>query len=198
MNIKLRLDFEITPRARQALRSVLFCILLPVAVFAGTSSIANAWTSDTTWIASGQPLSSTKLRTVLVEADARLAALEAASVTSSTNLERIERVMIGAGCSSISQSGPWLTLTNNGPGDCTMLFTSGTFSATPTCVGTSNGTNGSWPRYAYVVKVNGLNGTGNPDVSAARVRHMVVDTASAAPNAGIVNEAFSMICIGPR
>ncbi|MDB4960837.1 MAG: Tail Collar domain protein [Myxococcales bacterium] len=84
MNIKLRLDFDITPRARQALRSVLFCILLPVAVFAGTSSIANAWTSDTTWIATGQPLSSTRLRTVLVEADARLAALEAMQIPAGT------------------------------------------------------------------------------------------------------------------
>ncbi len=70
MKLQLEIDLDITPRAKSAIR----WILLPVAVLMGSAAIAHAF--DMSWIASGQKVSSMKLKEVLSEVDTRLVALE--------------------------------------------------------------------------------------------------------------------------
>jgi hypothetical protein len=184
MDINIRLSLD-APRGWN--RRVFFYVATPLALVAAASALAYAY--DTTWIKDGQPVSASALQGDLDEIQARLVTLEA---------NHTESAVIGAGCTSISQSGPWMTLVNNGAGDCTVLFKNGTFSSAPTCVGTSYGSNGAWPRYAYVVRVNAINGVGSPDTSGGRFRHMSVDTDIAAPNGQAANEAFAIMCTGPK
>ena len=73
MQIKVyTVDFQLSPNAKRAIRYA----LLPLAVFIGTAGIAYA-TVDTTWIAPGQPISSSKLTGVLTGLDTRVATVEA-------------------------------------------------------------------------------------------------------------------------
>lgn len=184
MKLKLVVvDFEISPRARK----LLVRVGLPIAFVLGGSALAYA-NVPKTWNA-GDPLKAADLNENFSSLDARLVALEE---------YRTESAVIGFNCTSTSQSGAWMTLVNNGAGDCTVLFTNGTFSSPPTCIGTSYGSNGAWPRYDYGVKVNGINGIGNPDVAGGRFRHMVVDTMTAVPNGAAANEPFAIICTGPK
>lgn len=66
------IDFRRSKSARRAVRWG----LMPLAVLLGSMAAAKAY--DTTWIASGQPVSSAKLKADLDEAQSRLAALEGA------------------------------------------------------------------------------------------------------------------------
>jgi hypothetical protein len=184
MDINIRFSLD-APRGWK--RRLLLYVGTPLALVTAASALAYAY--DTNWIAANQPVSASALKTDLDEIQTRLVELEA---------NRTESAIIGPGCTSISQSGPWMTLVNNGAGDCTVLFKNGIFSAAPTCVGTSYGSNGAWPRYAYVVKVNAINGVGIPDTNGARFRHMVVDTAIAAPNGAANDEAYAISCTGPK
>lgn len=122
----------------------------------------------------------------------RLAALEAPR-------PRTEVATIGSDCKIISQSGPWMTLKKNDKGGCAATFEAGAFSTAPVCIGTSYGTNGAWPRYAYVVRVNGPDSVGNPTTLGATFRHMSVDTDKSNPTPGeVANESFAIACTGPR
>ena len=71
MQIKLyTVDFQLSPNAKRTIRYA----LLPLAVFAGAAGMARAY--DTSWIQSGQPVSSSKLKSDLDEAQTRLTRLE--------------------------------------------------------------------------------------------------------------------------
>lgn len=69
--MRIRIDVEITPRARRALTGLLLVGL--------TGTVANAhagWSSDVTWIAPNEPISATKLKALFTEADERITAVE--------------------------------------------------------------------------------------------------------------------------
>jgi hypothetical protein len=159
-----------------------------VGLTAVSASITRAASPRTHWSA-GDKLSAIDLNANFDGLDSRIAAIE---------MERVERATVLGGCTAVSQSGSWMTLVRNGPGDCTVVFTPGVFSAAPTCVATSYGTNGAWPRYGYVVKINNTDGLGNPGASGVRVRHMSIDTITPIPNGQTADEAFGIVCSGPR
>lgn len=182
MKLKLVIvDFEISPRTRKLLMRV----GLPIAIVFGGGALAYA-NVPTVW-KSGDPLKAADLNGNFSALDTRISAVEAT---------RTEWAIIGFGCASIVQSSPWMTTVNNGAGDCSIIFKSGTFSGAPTCVAISNGSNGAWPRYAYVVKINSLSGLGAPGSDGVRVRHMVVDTTIGPINGSVTDEPFSLTCIG--
>jgi formylglycine-generating enzyme required for sulfatase activity len=68
----ITIDFDITPRTKRAL----LWLGTPLAVLAGSLAVAHAWSADTSWIQSGQPVDAAKLRALFNEAEARFAALE--------------------------------------------------------------------------------------------------------------------------
>jgi hypothetical protein len=111
--------------------------------------------------------------------DARVSALEAQHVASG---------VVDATCNLASQSGGMSTV-NNGPGDCTVVFPANAFASPPTCVATSYGVNGAFPRYAYVVKAT-------VTASSARFKHMTVDTAIGPPNGATAAENAAFVCTG--
>lgn len=182
MKITIESNITLSPSARRGIRWV----LLPVAVFAGTATFAHAY--DTSWVRSGQPVSSSQLASNLNEIQARLVGLEA---------NRTEWARVTGSCVIESQSGAWTTAMSTGAGDCSLNFTTGHFSQAPSCVVVSNGSNGAFPRYLYSARVNDLNGLGFPSAAGARVKHMTIDTdhgGSPAPAA----EAFTIVCTGRR
>jgi hypothetical protein len=70
INIRVKLD---APTGWQ--RRVLLYVVTPVALVAATAAVARA-TLDTTWIADGKPVSSSKLQSNLTELDTRLKTVE--------------------------------------------------------------------------------------------------------------------------
>lgn len=71
MRIKLvTVDVELSPNTKRAIR----WLLMPLAVFLATSAVALAY--DTTWIAPGAPVQSSRLKQNLDEIQTRLVALE--------------------------------------------------------------------------------------------------------------------------
>jgi hypothetical protein len=175
MKITVEFDTTLSPRARQGIR----WILLPLAVFAGTVTVAHAY--DTSWVRSGQPVSSSQLLSNLNEIQERLVALEAV---------RTEWVQLSGTCTILGQSSAWATASSVGTGECELAFAMGRFSAMPGCVSVSNGVNGAFPRYLYGTRMSAGS-------SGLRVRHMVIDTASGgAPQAS--PEAVTIVCTGRR
>lgn len=67
----IRLDIEVSPRAKRVLSAAILALASAVV----TSAHAD-WTADVEWIKSTQPLSATKLRALFDEAGNRLTALE--------------------------------------------------------------------------------------------------------------------------
>ena len=174
MKITIEIDAALSERSKKGIR----WILLPLAVFAGTVTVAHAY--DTSWIRSGQPVSSSQLASNLNEIQARLVALES---------NRTEWVQV-SGCTVVGRSSPWVTPTSMGAGNCLLTFAAGTFSSAPGCVAVSNGVNGAFPRYLYGTRL-----VSGP--TSVWVRHMNLDTASAGAPAPS-DEAFTVICTGRR
>jgi hypothetical protein len=162
-------------------------VILPGTLLMAAAMGAKAY--DTSWIVTGQPVSSSKLKANFDELQSRLISLEA---------QHTETAIISGGCLVSSKSSAWLTPSSNGAGDCSILFTPGTFPVVPTCIATSYGTNGAWPRYAYVVKINNLNGLGNPSATGLRARHLSIDTTIGPTNSAPADEAFGIACTGSR
>jgi hypothetical protein len=83
MKIKtVTLDVRLSENTKRAIRWV----LLPIAVLAGSMAVARAYT--TTWIMSGQPVSSSNLKGNLDEIQTRLAGLEGAAPVVIQSAER--------------------------------------------------------------------------------------------------------------
>jgi len=106
--------------------------------------------------------------------------------SSSTSAERIERARINlsgaSACSIVSQSGSWISSVSATGGNCTVNFTSGTFSSAPNCSCNvaPNATN-SWCRGA-----NSL-----PTITSGQFTSR--DTAN-----NLVAQEFDLVCTGPR
>lgn len=172
---------------RRSIMNLFNWVIVPGALLMAAAMGAKAY--DTSWIVLGQPISSSKFKANLDEIQSRLSLLEA---------QHTETAIIGAGCQVSNKSSTWLTASSNSAGDCSILFTPGTFSVVPTCIATSYGTNGSWPRYAYVVKINNVNGLGNPSSTGLRARHLSIDTTIGPTNSAPADEAFGIACTGAR
>jgi hypothetical protein len=182
MKIKIMIvDFEIAPRVKRwAIR-----IGIPIAVVTGGGALAFASLPQ---FKDGDTLTAKSLNDEFLAVskgqdamDARVAALEG---------QHLVYGVLDASCKFASQSGGISTV-NNGPGDCTVVFAASTFSSPPTCVATSQGQNGTFPRYAYVVKAI-ADGT----ATSARFKHMSVDTLYGPPNGATAAENFAVICVG--
>jgi hypothetical protein len=145
INIRLKID---APTGWQ--RRVLLYVVTPLALVAATAAIAHA-TIDTSWIADGKPVSSSKLEGNLKALDMRLATLEHGEPTYGA------QVTAGGGVVSMT-GGSWLA-----PGGSTGIagnyvynFPAATFTATPACVatGVDNGANTS-----ITIFIQGLSST---------------------------------------
>lgn len=118
--------------------------------------------------------------------------LSQAVTTSSAGVEIVNRARInnnGSVCSTDLETGDWISsLTYNGTGDCTLSFTTGTFSATPNCFVTSE--EGSAVTVLTSAKIASLSSTG------VRVRHSVITSGSS--TIGGTNNPVHILCMGPK
>jgi hypothetical protein len=185
-------------------RRALLYVATPLALVAVTAAIASAGPVnpiDTSWIAAPNPISAALLKGNLDDLQKQSTDLQATAAQIDTRLTTIENtltlsIVIDENCNFITPPGP-LTEITNGMGDCTILFNSA-FSAAPTCVATSNGSNGVWPHYTYVTRLNGPNALGRPTITGARVRTLEIDNQAAAPNSVPADGTVAVICVGPK
>jgi hypothetical protein len=105
--------------------------------------------------------------------------------SNSTGQEHIERATVsqtGSSCSIVSQSGSWLAVAYVATGHCTLTFTTGEFSSTPSCVASSLGDDSA----LVTVGGNTLTKTGG-DLYAVQ-----------STNGSLINENMAVVCMGPH
>ncbi|MEP7125836.1 MAG: hypothetical protein ABJE95_33200 [Byssovorax sp.] len=178
MPINIRVQIDLSPRQKRIIRTAVVA-----GAVIGAFGVGVAVAAPKKFM-SGQPIVAADMNANFGELDTRLGVVEAT---------RTMTAVINPGCTSTAS---WMTLVENGPApdqDCTAVFTAGLFSAPPVCFGASNGVNGGTPAYARMVVV-----AGTPSSSKARFQHVYVNTNIAAPNGGLDNEPFSIVCIGPK
>ena len=167
MDIHIRFTLD-APRGWK--RRVLLHIVTPLGLVAAVSTLAVAY--DTSWIASGQPVSANALKENLDEIQTRLEDLE--------GRERVYRANIGPAGAVDEQTGSWITLVNHPDvGSYEITFADDVFTSTPTCVATAYAGNLLPPAVeCYQIFPTGI-------VCAAEAGGSAVDT------------GLFLVCVGP-
>lgn len=83
--MRIRIDIVISPRVKRVVAG-----LLGVVAVGAVGTAHATWQHDTSWIASGEKISATKLGDLWTEADARLVALEQALADAELRLDALE------------------------------------------------------------------------------------------------------------
>jgi len=171
--------------SRQTTKRLLVVAITPLTVLLGIA-VSNAVPVPHLNFRSNDVLTADQLNENFANLNERVAAIESAST------EHVVRAVIAAGCVLTSQfPASSVMVSRSDPGDCTVTFAEGTFSGAPTCMATSYGVNGDFPRYHYGVEL-----AGGPTMTTARFRHSAIDNETTA-NA-FVNEPFGILCVGPK
>jgi hypothetical protein len=184
MNIKLTLD---APRG--GLRRLVLFVFLPIALILSVDLAAHAF--DTSWIASGQVLSATKLKAALDEAQTRLMALEAAQTKQVMVTASIAEDPGPGGMMNVivrqQGTGGWTIsgVNRNGAGDYTLTFGGVTLAQKPVCVGSIDS---NWNGYF------GIGGYGSYETTS----FVNVHTASYGTSASPADMPFRILCHGTK
>jgi hypothetical protein len=163
-------DLEMSPRTRRLVIGIGSVLLLGIGAIA-YASVPKTWVDPET-------LTSADLNGNFASLDGRLTAVE--------SQERVRRATLGSDGTVTSQTGLWISLAAHSTGAYTVTFSSGTFSAVPTCVASAAAGNQVSPSIeCYNISATGMECT----ASAASEATGAV--------AGPVDTGISLICVGP-